>query len=224
MICFVIYGVNIYVSKHKIYSFEKNVWYSNDFCWNFPWFWLIEADPDLADQNETDPNGSGSENTDPITHSFSPSLIHSLTNLLNIYSSMTFGCIVYCLIHSLTYSLTHSVTHSLTYYLLLHCFCLPSSLFTHGHTLALTPSHSKYKYWLSRSKSTRYKGTVSTLNESRSTRYTGIISTLSSSRSTRYTGNISTVSNSRSTRYTGTISTLYSSRSTRYTGNISTAS
>ena len=39
-----------------------------DFCWNFPWCWLIfsrirfiEADPDPADQNETDPNGSGSE-------------------------------------------------------------------------------------------------------------------------------------------------------------------
>ena len=63
--CFVIYGVNIYVSKLKFNSFEKNVWYSNDFCWNFPWFWLVfcfnETDPDPADQNETNPNGSGSE-------------------------------------------------------------------------------------------------------------------------------------------------------------------
>ena len=64
MIYFVIYGVNIYVSKHKFNSFEKNVWYSNDFvdfCWNFPLFWLIFCYPDPADQNETDPNGSGSE-------------------------------------------------------------------------------------------------------------------------------------------------------------------
>ena len=32
MICFVIYGVNIYVSKHKFNSFEKkkNVGYSHD--------------------------------------------------------------------------------------------------------------------------------------------------------------------------------------------------
>ena len=30
MICFAIYGVNIYVSKNKFNSFEKNVWYSND--------------------------------------------------------------------------------------------------------------------------------------------------------------------------------------------------
>ena len=44
MICFVIYGVNIYVSKHKFNSFEKNVWYSYDFGW-FSWkFSMILAD------------------------------------------------------------------------------------------------------------------------------------------------------------------------------------
>ena len=44
MICFVIYGVNIYVSKHKFNSFEKNVWYSYDFRW-FSWkFSMILAD------------------------------------------------------------------------------------------------------------------------------------------------------------------------------------
>ena len=37
MIFFVIYGVNIYVCKHKFNSFEeKNVWYSYDFGW-FLW-------------------------------------------------------------------------------------------------------------------------------------------------------------------------------------------
>ena len=41
MICFVIYGVNIYVSKHKFNSFEA------------------DPDPDPADQNEMDPYGSG---------------------------------------------------------------------------------------------------------------------------------------------------------------------
>ena len=36
-ICFVIFGVNIYVSKHKFNSYEKrNVWYSNDLGW-FLW-------------------------------------------------------------------------------------------------------------------------------------------------------------------------------------------
>ena len=74
MICFDIYGVNIYVSKHKFNSFEKNKLYSYDFRWfslnffhEFGWFFatrirFIEADPDPdpADQNETDPNGSGS--------------------------------------------------------------------------------------------------------------------------------------------------------------------
>ena len=74
MICFVIYGVYIYVSKHKFSSFEKNVWYSNDFLWFLLKFSMIltdfllpgsgsvslkririEADPDPADQNETDP-------------------------------------------------------------------------------------------------------------------------------------------------------------------------
>ena len=68
MICFVIYGLNIYVSKHKFNSFEKNVWYSNDLLifveifHDFGWFFairirFIEADPnpDPADQNETDP-------------------------------------------------------------------------------------------------------------------------------------------------------------------------
>ena len=73
MICFVIYGVNIYASKHKFKSFEKMydiLMIFVDFCWNFAWFFatririrFIEADPnsDPADQNETDPNGSGSE-------------------------------------------------------------------------------------------------------------------------------------------------------------------
>ena len=75
MICFVIYGAKIYVSKHKFNSFEKKLWYSYDFrwfLWKFSmicWFfatWIrirfIEADPDPdpADQNETDPYGSGS--------------------------------------------------------------------------------------------------------------------------------------------------------------------
>ena len=66
MICFVFFMGKIFVSKHTLNSFEKNVWYSNDFGGNFSWFgWfyatrtrLIEADP--ADQNETDPNESGS--------------------------------------------------------------------------------------------------------------------------------------------------------------------
>ena len=31
MICFVVYWINIYISKHKFNSFGKNVWYSNDF-------------------------------------------------------------------------------------------------------------------------------------------------------------------------------------------------
>ena len=31
MICFVIHGVNLYVTKHKINSFKRNVFYSNDF-------------------------------------------------------------------------------------------------------------------------------------------------------------------------------------------------
>ena len=68
MICFVIYGVNIYVSKHNFNSFEKNVWYSNYFCWFLvvismmladfllPGSVSLEADPDPADQNETDPD------------------------------------------------------------------------------------------------------------------------------------------------------------------------
>ena len=44
MTCFDIYGVNIYVSKHKFNSFEKNVWYSYDFRW-FPLkFSMILAD------------------------------------------------------------------------------------------------------------------------------------------------------------------------------------
>ena len=44
MICFVIYGVNIYVSKHKFNRNEKNVWYSYDFRW-FSWkFSMILAD------------------------------------------------------------------------------------------------------------------------------------------------------------------------------------
>ena len=39
MICFVIYGVNIYVSKHKFNSFEKTyaiLIIQVDFCGNFP--------------------------------------------------------------------------------------------------------------------------------------------------------------------------------------------
>ena len=61
MFCFVIYGSNIYVSKLKFNSFEKNVWYSNDFG-GFWWkFSMILADfcypdPDPTDQNETDPD------------------------------------------------------------------------------------------------------------------------------------------------------------------------
>ena len=38
MIIFVICGVNIYISKHKFNSYEKNVGYSNDligFLWKF---------------------------------------------------------------------------------------------------------------------------------------------------------------------------------------------
>ena len=70
MICFVIYGVNIYVSKHKFNSFEEKMYdilmIFVDFCWNFPWFWLIFCypDPDPADQNETDPNGHWLELTE----------------------------------------------------------------------------------------------------------------------------------------------------------------
>ena len=53
MICFVIYEVNIYVSKHK----------SNDlgwFLWKFFMIWaeFLHTDPDPTDRNETDPNGS----------------------------------------------------------------------------------------------------------------------------------------------------------------------
>ena len=33
MICFVIYGVNIYVSKHNLIVLKKKCTYSNDFCW-----------------------------------------------------------------------------------------------------------------------------------------------------------------------------------------------
>ena len=52
--------------KHKFNVFLKNVWYSYDFCGNFPWFWLIFCYPDPfhesypVDQNETHPHGSGS--------------------------------------------------------------------------------------------------------------------------------------------------------------------
>ena len=72
MTCFDIYGLNNYVSIHKYNSFEKNTWYSYDFLMifveifhDFGWLFatrirFIEADPDPADQNETDPNGSGS--------------------------------------------------------------------------------------------------------------------------------------------------------------------
>ena len=50
MICFVIYGVNIYVSKHNLIVLRKNMYdilmIFADFCWNFPWFWLIFCYPD----------------------------------------------------------------------------------------------------------------------------------------------------------------------------------
>ena len=73
MICFVIYGVNIYVSKLSLIVLKKNVWYSNDFCGFLLKFSMILADffttririrfieADPADQNETDPYGSGFE-------------------------------------------------------------------------------------------------------------------------------------------------------------------
>ena len=53
--------------KQKFNTLEKNIWYSCDFCGNFPWFWLIFCYPDpihetdTAGQNETDLNRSGSE-------------------------------------------------------------------------------------------------------------------------------------------------------------------
>ena len=82
MICFVIYGVNIHVSKHKFNSFEKNVWYFFvEIFHDFGWFFatririrFIEADPDPADQNETDP--------DP-QHRVLPSSIPSARGLTN---------------------------------------------------------------------------------------------------------------------------------------------
>ena len=73
MICFVIYEVNIYASKHKFNSFEKMydipmifVEIFHDFGWFFATrIRFIKADPDPTDQNETDPNGSGSETLVP---------------------------------------------------------------------------------------------------------------------------------------------------------------
>ena len=70
MICFLIYGVfYIYVSKHNFNSFEKKMYYIliilGDFFLeifhDFSFFLatrirFIEADPDPADQNETDPD------------------------------------------------------------------------------------------------------------------------------------------------------------------------
>ena len=55
MIGFVIYGVNIYVRSKYSYDFGR-------FLWKFSVILLIFCypDPDHADQNETDPNGSGS--------------------------------------------------------------------------------------------------------------------------------------------------------------------
>ena len=44
MICFVIYGVNIYVSKHNLIVLKKIVWYSNDFFWFLLKFSMIFAD------------------------------------------------------------------------------------------------------------------------------------------------------------------------------------
>ena len=49
MICFVIYGVNTYVSKHKLNSFEKMydiLMNLVDYSGNFPRFWLIFCYPD----------------------------------------------------------------------------------------------------------------------------------------------------------------------------------
>ena len=75
MIYFVIYGVNIYVSKHKFITVLRKkymifLWFSlifveifHGFGWFFAtriWIRFIEADPDPADQNETDLNGFGS--------------------------------------------------------------------------------------------------------------------------------------------------------------------
>ena len=67
MICFVIYWVNINVSKHKFNSFEKMydiLMIYVDFFENFPGFRLIfcypdlfiEVDPGPADKNKTDPD------------------------------------------------------------------------------------------------------------------------------------------------------------------------
>ena len=75
MICFVIYGVNLYVVKHnlivlkKIYDilmilvdFRGKQWKGSMILANFfaTRIRFIEADPYPTDQNETDPNGSGS--------------------------------------------------------------------------------------------------------------------------------------------------------------------
>ena len=49
MICFVINGVNIYVSKHNLIVLKKMydiLMIFADFCWNFPWYWLIFCYPD----------------------------------------------------------------------------------------------------------------------------------------------------------------------------------
>ena len=60
MICFVIYAVNVYVKKYECNSFEKHVWYSNDFGW-FLWkFSMILADFLLPGSGSVYWSGSGS--------------------------------------------------------------------------------------------------------------------------------------------------------------------
>ena len=80
MICFVIYGENIYFSKHKFNSFEKMydiLMIFVEIFHDFGWFFanririrFIEADPDPADQNETDPYGSKTMNKSDIFTTF----------------------------------------------------------------------------------------------------------------------------------------------------------
>ena len=61
MICFVIYGVNIYANKHKFNSFEKNVWYSNYFCLVLLKFSMILADSLLLGSGSGWPKWNGSK-------------------------------------------------------------------------------------------------------------------------------------------------------------------
>ena len=54
--------MSVNISLIVLKKMYDNVMILVDFlCGNFPWFWLIFGYPDPADQNETDPNGSGSE-------------------------------------------------------------------------------------------------------------------------------------------------------------------